>query len=113
MDTNPIMAYFLAIVAGVGFALIARQAGRSIGLWGVSGALFGLFTSTIVLGLGHAIAVPYSDVVVAKYYWVSVLLAALLIGLVAAVSFWALNRGNRPAMVAPVESAQSPKSGKK
>ena len=52
---------WLELVTAVWFALIARRGGRSLTLWAVSGALFALVVSTLILGLGQAMTVPFSD----------------------------------------------------
>ena len=40
---------------------MANRAGRSWALWAVGGAIFGLVISTIMIGLGRALSIPYSD----------------------------------------------------
>ncbi len=53
--------WLLAGLTGAWFGWMAHRAGRNLTLWGVGGAAFALVTSTIVLGLGQAAAIPYSD----------------------------------------------------
>jgi hypothetical protein len=51
----------LALATGVWFALMARKADRSLVQWALTGLVFGLVVGTIVLGLGQATGIPYSD----------------------------------------------------
>jgi len=53
--------WWLALLTAAWFALQARAAGRSWVLWGFSGGLFALVASTLFLGLGHALTIPFSD----------------------------------------------------
>jgi hypothetical protein len=59
METERIPWLFAAITAGW-FGWMAKRAGKSATLWAVGGGAFGLFTSTIVLGLGQARSIPFS-----------------------------------------------------
>lgn len=53
--------WLLALLTAAWFVWLAKRAGRSVTLWGVGGAAFGLVTSTIILGLGQAVSIPFSD----------------------------------------------------
>jgi hypothetical protein len=53
--------WLLALATAVWFALMARKAGRSLVQWALTGAVFGLVVSTIVLGLGNATGFPFSN----------------------------------------------------
>lgn len=53
--------WWLALVTAIWFALMAQRAGRSWVLWAFSGALFALVTGTLILGLGRAMTIPFSD----------------------------------------------------
>ena len=53
--------WLLALLTALWFGLMAWQAGRSWILWAVSGAVFGLVTATLILGLARAMTIPFSD----------------------------------------------------
>jgi hypothetical protein len=53
--------WVLALATAVWFALMARKAERSPVQWALTGAVFGLVTATIVLGLREATGIPFSD----------------------------------------------------
>jgi hypothetical protein len=53
--------WVLAFATAVWFALMARKAERSLVQWALTGVAFGLVTGTIVLGLGQATGIPFSD----------------------------------------------------
>ncbi len=53
--------WVLALATAVWFSLMARKAERSVVQWALTGAIFGLATATIVLGLCHAVANPFSN----------------------------------------------------
>ena len=110
MHINPPFLYVIAVLSGLTFAAIAWRAGRGPVLWGISGSCYGLILSTCVVGLGHAIAVPYSEAVVSKNQMVSLIISVLLLVLTAAVTMLSL-RKREPVKVekAPVSSgAESP-----
>ena len=56
-----LIPWLLALATAVWFGLMARRAGRSWFLWAAGGGLFALAAATIVLGLGHSTAIPFSD----------------------------------------------------
>lgn len=53
--------WVLAAATAVWFAWMARKAERSVVQWTLTGAVFGLVTATIVLGLCQATGIPFSD----------------------------------------------------
>ncbi len=53
--------WLFAVVTAGWFGLAARRAGRNLVPWVLSGFVFGLIASTIVLGLGRATGNPFSD----------------------------------------------------
>ena len=59
--TSFVFPWILMVVAGVWFGFLGRRYGRSPFLWAIGGGLLGLLLTTIAEGLGHALAVPYSD----------------------------------------------------
>jgi hypothetical protein len=56
-----ILPWLFAALTGGWFGWMASRAGRSWALWAVGGAAFGLVASTIVIGLGRAGSIPYSE----------------------------------------------------
>jgi hypothetical protein len=60
METERLPWLFAILTAGW-FGWMAHRAGRSWALWAVGGAIFGLVASTIVIGLGNAVSLPYSE----------------------------------------------------
>jgi MFS family permease len=53
--------WLLALLTAAWFGWMAHRQGRNIALWGVGGFAFGLVISTLVLGLGQARTIPFSD----------------------------------------------------
>ena len=53
--------WLLAVITAIWFGLTAHRADRNSALWSLGGGLFALVVSTIVFGLGHAAAMPFSD----------------------------------------------------
>ena len=60
METET-LPWLFAILTGVWFGFMAARAGRSRALWAVGGAAFGLVASALVIGLGRAGSIPFSD----------------------------------------------------
>jgi hypothetical protein len=58
---SSLVPWFLAAAAAVWFGWMAQRSGRNLLLWGLGGAVFALVTTTIIFGLGHAAAIPFSD----------------------------------------------------
>ena len=54
------LPWLFAILTACWFGWMAHRAERSWALWAVGGAIFGLVASTIVIGLGNAVSLPYS-----------------------------------------------------
>ena len=81
--------WVLALVTAAWFGWMAYRADRNATLWVVGGAAFGLVISTIVLGLGQASTIPFSDQqrTAEQIKWTT---AAILI---IAVGGWALSSG--------------------
>ena len=73
------MPWLFALLTAGWFGWMASRAGRSWALWAIGGATFGLVISTLMIGLGRASSIPYSDhqATVAGLKWIFV--AALLI----------------------------------
>ena len=53
--------WLLAFATAVWFTLMARKAERSLVQWALTGAVVGLVSATIVMGLCNARGFPYSD----------------------------------------------------
>jgi hypothetical protein len=53
--------WLLALLTAGWFGWMARREERNLALWAVGGFAFGLVTSTLVLGLGQASSIPFSD----------------------------------------------------
>jgi hypothetical protein len=95
--------WWLALVTAVWFALMAQRAGRSGLLWGISGGLFALVAATLILGLGRAMTIPFSDHdrAVARMQWtIAVVLVIAPLGLL-------FTLGLLRQTMAPGPSAQS------
>jgi len=56
-----IVPWILAVITAGWFGRMAYSAGRNWVAWTLGGGLFGLVIATIVFGVGHAIAIPFSD----------------------------------------------------
>ena len=81
--------WLLAIVTAGWFWWMAKRAGRNVTLWAVGGAAFGLVVSTLVLGLGHAASIPFSDQQrrAQQLKWTAAAVGLILVG------GWALTSG--------------------
>ena len=60
METEQLPWLFAIITAGW-FGWMAQRADRARALWAVGGGAFGLVASTLVIGLGRASELPYSE----------------------------------------------------
>ena len=56
-----VIPWILAVATAIWYSFTARRAGRNAVLWSLAGGLFALVVSTIVMGLGNAAAMPFSD----------------------------------------------------
>ena len=88
MQTEGVPWIFAVLTSGW-FGWMAYRAGRSWMIWAVGGAAFGLVGSTLVLGLGHASSIPFSEHQrrMDQLKWIAA--AALLIALIG----WLLTAG--------------------
>lgn len=102
METEQLPWLFAGLTAAW-FGWMAARAGRSPALWAVGGAAFGLVASTVVIGLGRARMIPYSDSQVSldRIKWI---VAAFL--LVVAVG-WPLTAGLHRHRLRAQQQAQS------
>jgi len=60
-DGMTVVPWLLAVVTAIWFGFVGHRAERNFVLWSLGGGLFALVASTIVLGLGYAAAMPFSD----------------------------------------------------
>jgi hypothetical protein len=83
------LPWLLAVLTAAWFAWLAHRMGRNLIIWAVGGGAFGLVTSTLVIGLGHATTIPFSEHErkVAEMKWA--IAAAMLIGVIG----WMLTAG--------------------
>jgi len=56
-----IVPWALAAATALWFGWMAGRSGRNWILWALGGGLFALVTATIIFGVGHASAIPFSD----------------------------------------------------
>jgi hypothetical protein len=110
--------WIVAVITALWFGFMARQAERNWVLWGLGGGLFGLVTSTIVFGLGHASSIPFSEhersALQAEWTVISVLLVAV-VGWLLTLSLhrqhlllWSLFRPSSPQSNPTPASASEP-----
>ena len=103
----------LGSIAAIWFGVLAVRAGRNWVLWALTGGLFGLVSSTIVFGLGHATSIPFSDEerTAAHIKWV--LVAAGLISVVGGVLTWNVSRKTSGTLPAQPQAPARPVVEKK
>lgn len=58
--TVTFVPWCLAALTALCFGWLARRTDHNWGLWAVGGAAFALVTATVVFGLGHSIATPFT-----------------------------------------------------
>lgn len=80
-DEMMAVPWLLAVGTAVWFGFAAKRAERNSALWSLAGGLFALVVSTIVFGLGHAAAMPFSDQARARLHLQWTAEAVVLIGL--------------------------------
>jgi hypothetical protein len=90
------------------FGLIGHSGDRHWFKWGFSGAVVGLVTSTIVLGLCEAVFIPMSHEAIVAFRIRSVLLTVLVIGLVEVLPVFVFCRHWR-SQQARTEAREAPK----
>lgn len=73
--------WWLALATGFWFALVAQRAERNWVLWAISGALFAVVTATLILGLGCAMTIPFSDHArtVAQTEWIVAVISVIAV----------------------------------
>jgi hypothetical protein len=55
------LPWLFAVLTAAWFGWMANRSCRAWVLWAVGGAAFGLVASTLVIGLGRAASIPYSE----------------------------------------------------
>jgi hypothetical protein len=68
------IAWLLALANAVWFGVMAQKVGRNWVLWGLGGGVLALVTATIILGLGQASIIPFSN---RERFYVEIKLAIL------------------------------------
>jgi hypothetical protein len=81
METERI-PWLFAILTAAWFGWMASRADRTWVLWAVGGAAFGLVISSLVIGLGRASSIPFSEHErqIAELKWIGVVLALIALG---------------------------------
>jgi len=77
MDTT--IPWLLCVATAAWFALMAFRAKQGVIAWTVAGAILGLVTATIIMGLGHAAKIPFSEAAAQSFKIKSALIAAVVI----------------------------------
>jgi len=79
LDMDPTIPWLLCVVTAVWFAFMAFRAKEGILGWAVAGAILGLVTSTIIMGLGHAAYISMSEATAQSFRIKTALLSAAAI----------------------------------
>ncbi len=70
METNSIVGAIpwpVAVATAIWFGVMAYKAGKNCALWAIGGGVLGLALTTMVLGLGQATFIPFSDEEIAPF----------------------------------------------
>lgn len=78
METEK-LPWLFAVLTAAWFGWMANRAGRNWALWAVGGAIFGLVVSTLMIGVGSALSIPYSHDQTATDHLKWMAVAAILI----------------------------------
>lgn len=102
---HPAWPFVLALFSAVLFGFIGVRSRGSAALWAIGGAVFALFSATIISGLADATAIPYTDSVrntrqavamVISVVFVAAIAAVLVLSGASAVRNWWGRRGQTP-----------------
>jgi len=80
---HPAWPFVLALFSAVLFGFMGFRSRGSAVLWAIAGAVFALFSATIISGLADATAVPYTDSVRSGRQAVAMILSILFVGVIA------------------------------
>ena len=76
---NTPIPWLLCVATALWFATMAFRAKQGLIAWTVAGAILGLVTATIIMGLGHAAYIPMSEAAAHSFKIKSALLAVVVI----------------------------------
>ena len=82
MENNNIVGSIpwpVAAATAIWFGVMAYKAGKNRALWCIGGGLLGLVITTIVLGLGQAVFLPFSTEQIAPFRLGMAVLAVVLV----------------------------------
>ena len=82
METNYIVGWIpwpIATATAVWFSVMAHKSGKNVVLWAIGGGLLGLVLTTLVLGLGQAMFIPFYSAQVPIFRLKMTLVAILLV----------------------------------
>ncbi len=79
LDMDTTIPWLLALATAIWFTLMAFRAKQGMIAWGIAGAILGLVTATIIMGLGHAAHIPMSEASAQSFKIKSALLSAAVI----------------------------------
>jgi hypothetical protein len=77
--------FVVAVATGIVFGLIGRTKRDAGLLWGISGAIFGLVTATVVSGFNNAVTLPYVPSEMRHHQASAFVFSAIIIGIVGAL----------------------------
>jgi hypothetical protein len=84
-----VVPWVMFCLTAVWFGWLAVLTGRNPALYALVGGLFGLASSTIVFGLGHAMFIPFSDGEMAAAHTRWTLISVCIIAVVGGALTWA------------------------
>jgi hypothetical protein len=73
------LPWLTSLGAAVWFGIMAYRGGRNWALWVVGGALFGLVTTTLILGVAEAAFIPLSHDALVHFHVVIAIVAVLVV----------------------------------
>ncbi|HOX58577.1 MAG TPA: hypothetical protein P5205_16135 [Candidatus Paceibacterota bacterium] len=85
MESNYIVGWIpwpVAAASAVWFGVMAYKSAKNFVLWAIGGGLLGLVLTTIVLGLGQSMFIPYYTAEIASFRLKLTILAVVLVGCV-------------------------------
>ena len=79
---HPAWPFVIAAAAAVVFGWIGLRGRGAWLLWALAGAVFGLFTASLISGLADATALPYTDVVKSGHQAVALVISILIVAII-------------------------------